>query len=74
MAAAIAHRGPDAAGVWCDPAAGVALAQWLQERERQGHAIPALQDLRTPLLLRRRQKVRQKLLVFPRQAVFRRMT
>lgn len=26
MAAAIAHRGPDDAGVWCDPAAGLALA------------------------------------------------
>lgn len=26
MADAIAHRGPDAAGVWCDPAAGLALA------------------------------------------------
>jgi asparagine synthase (glutamine-hydrolysing) len=26
MADAIAHRGPDDAGVWCDPAAGLALA------------------------------------------------
>lgn len=26
MAEAIAHRGPDDAGVWCDPAAGLALA------------------------------------------------
>lgn len=26
MAAAIAHRGPDDAGVWCDPAVGLALA------------------------------------------------
>ena len=26
MAAAIAHRGPDDSGVWCDPAAGLALA------------------------------------------------
>jgi len=26
MASAISHRGPDAAGVWCDPAAGFALA------------------------------------------------
>ncbi len=26
MASAIAHRGPDDAGLWCDPAAGLALA------------------------------------------------
>jgi asparagine synthase (glutamine-hydrolysing) len=26
MAAAIAHRGPDDSGVWCDPASGLALA------------------------------------------------
>ena len=26
MASAIAHRGPDDSGVWCDPSAGLALA------------------------------------------------